>query len=215
MHDFAFTVEHVEVDRGALAPTLVLTLRITSARAEPVHAIALRTTLTIASPRRRYQPGEAARLTELFGRPDQWRHTLRPLRWTEVSTIVPSFEGEARVALRVACTSDMDLAATKYFSAVRDGEIPLELAFAGTAFVDGPAGIAVFPLSRDASASWRMDARVWHRLMEAHFPGHRWIRLRPERFDALARYRATRALPSWDAALDELLAPADELVGRP
>jgi hypothetical protein len=45
--------------------------------------------------------------------------------------------------------------------------------------------------------------------MDSHFAGTAWIRLARESFDALARFKARRALPTWEAAVDALCAEAD------
>ena len=42
--------------------------------------------------------------------------------------------------------------------------------------------------------------------MERYFRGTAWLRLRKESFDRLAAYKSRHALPSWEAALDALLA---------
>ena len=61
--------------------------------------------------------------------------------WTHASAMVPAFAGTTEVDLPVPCTFDFNVAITKYFSGLTDGEIPLCLQFSGTVFYaqgDGP-----------------------------------------------------------------------------
>jgi len=44
--------------------------------------------------------------------------------------------------------------------------------------------------------------------MDLYFPNSGWIRLRRESIDALTRYKAERAIPSWDDAFELLLKEA-------
>jgi hypothetical protein len=206
--DLAVAVDGVAIERHAAAPTLVFGLRVTAPLDVPVHALLLRTRVVIEAGRRRYTDDERGRLVQVFGQPEQWRTTLRAVTWADVSTSVPGFAGTATVALWVPCSYDMDVAATAYLHGVDGADVPLAFRFSGTAFVRGLGGIAVVALSHDLEATWAMPAGTWPALMDAYFPDGRWLRLRPDRFDALARYRGERALPSWDATIDDLLAAA-------
>lgn len=205
MLDLTFQVAGVAVVPNAAAPTLVFDLHVSTTTDEPVHALMLRSRIVIDAHRRRYSPAEEERLTELFGDRDQWRNTLRGVPWADVSTAVPGFDAETTVKLSVPCTYDMEVASTKYLHGVDDADIPLGFQFSGTAFVRGPAGIGIVQLPRDLDAAWRMPAGTWGDLMKVYFPDSRWLRLRDDAFESLARYKAARALPTWDAAVDELL----------
>ena len=46
--------------------------------------------------------------------------------------MVPSFTGSVEVDVPVPCTYDLEIAATSYFHALDEGEIPLVLLFSGT-----------------------------------------------------------------------------------
>jgi hypothetical protein len=46
--------------------------------------------------------------------------------------------------------------------------------------------------------------------MDIHFPGSGWLRLRRDTIDALADFRAARALPTWDDAIIAVLDVARE-----
>jgi hypothetical protein len=198
----------VTVDARAAGPTLVFDLAL-AAEPPPVYAIALQVRVAIDAARRRYSADEQARLLEVFGRPHAWRDNLHPVVWADVATTVPAFEREATIGLRVPCTYDMEVASAKYFGGVA-GDVPLQFFFSGTAFVPGPAGIAVVRLPREMETSWRMPASAWHDAMDAYFPGWRWVRLSPGCFDALARYKAERALATWDAVVEDLLGAVNQ-----
>ncbi len=65
-------------------------------------------------------------MRDLFGEPQRSRaQALRTMLWTQVSVIVPGFQGATRVDLPVPCTFDFNVAAVKYFHAFATGEIPL------------------------------------------------------------------------------------------
>src|SRR6516225_1997326 len=124
MPDLSFEVIDVEVPPYAAVPTLVFKLRVTNGiEEERIHSISLRSQIQIAVTRRRYSPEAQERLVELFGEPKRWSETLRPMLWTHTSTVVPQFDGSFVTDLPVACTYDFEVASTKYFDALEDGEI--------------------------------------------------------------------------------------------
>ena len=141
MSPLSFSVVDARPEPHAAVPTLMLRLRIDAASPEPVHAVALRCQIMIEPQRRRYEPSEQERLTELFGETPRWGDTLRPFLWTNVGMTIPGFTGGTDVDLPITCTYDMDVAAVKYFHALGHGEIPLVLLFSGTAFSRGAAGL--------------------------------------------------------------------------
>ena len=51
--------------------------------------------------------------------------------------MVPSFTGSIEVDVPVPCTYDLEIAATSYFHALDEGDIPLVLLFSGTVFTKG------------------------------------------------------------------------------
>jgi hypothetical protein len=119
--------------------------------------------------------------------------------------LVPAFEDVVEVELPVACTYDLDVAASRYFDGLRDGEAPLELLFSGTVFYldDGLLRAAQVPW--ECEAQFRLPVSVWKHAVELCFPGSAWLRLDRNTFDRLTAYRTRRALPTWDVAIDELL----------
>src|SRR5581483_3886286 len=118
-----FQVEGAEPERFAAAPLLLFKLRVMEADTPPtpIHSIVLRCQVRIEPARRRYTAAERERLLDLFGTPERWGQTLRPLLWTHVSAVVPPFTGSSVVDLAVPCAYDFSLAATKYFDALAGG----------------------------------------------------------------------------------------------
>ena len=211
MTDLAFTVLDAAPEPYGAAPTLLLRVRATEATGATVHAIALRAQIQIEPQRRKYDGSEHAVLADLFGTPDRWSSTLKPFLWTHASTMVRGFTGDIEFDLPVPCTYDFDVAATKYLHSLGDGEIPLNVLFSGTVFTRGSTGFGVEQVPWHLESAYRMPVRVWRDLMDAYFPGGGWIRVDRETLDALARFKASRGLTSWEQALDELLAGATEV----
>jgi len=61
-----------------------------------------------------------------------------------------------------------------------------------------------------AEARYKMPVAVWREMMDIHFPGSGWLRLRRDTIDVLADFRAARALPTWDDAIVAVLDVARE-----
>ncbi|MGA4957692.1 DUF6084 family protein [Streptomyces lavendulocolor] len=209
MTDFAFTCTGVRADPYAAGPTLVFRLRITASDQARVHALALRCQIRIEPVRRGYGDAEAARLTDLFGERSRWGSTLNPVQFAQVPVMVPGFTGEVETDLVVPCTYDMDIASTRYFHALEEGEVPLLMLFSGTAFT-GERGFRVEPVPWDKEAVFRMPVKTWQEMVDQHFPGSGWIRLPRDTMDALLAHRSRHALPSWEATVETLLDAAGE-----
>ncbi|WAL69313.1 DUF6084 family protein [Amycolatopsis cynarae] len=212
MAELSFDCLRVTPLRHAAAPTLVFRLRVTDPTCTPVHAIALRCQLRIEPQRRGYAPEEAELLTGLFGERSRWGETLKPMQFATASVLVPGFTGSCEVDLPVPCTYDLEVAAGKYFHALRGGEVPLVLLFSGTVFGKGERGLWVEQVPWHHEARHRMPVPVWRELMEQYFPGSAWVRLHRDTVDALLRFKSRNAIPTWDAAMERLLAavPAAE-----
>jgi hypothetical protein len=210
--DLSFAVLGARAEPYAAVPTLVFRLRLTESTGERIHAVALRCQIQIEPRQRHYAGPEEERLLELFGEPRRWSETLKTVLWTHASLMVPGFTGSLEIDLPVACTYDFEVTAAKYFHALDDGEIPLLLLFNGTVFTRGQTGFSVEPVPWEKEAPYRLPVRVWRELMDQYFPGGAWIRLRRESFDALHLFKARRALPTWDDAVESLLREAE---GRP
>jgi hypothetical protein len=189
----------------AALPTLVFTLAL-DAHGASVRSVLLDTQIQIAARRRRYEPAEHERLGELFGPVRDWGTTLRTLLWTRVTLVVPPFTGSTEAALHVPCSYDLEVVATKYLDALGDDAVPLEFLFSGTLFYAGPGGLLqAGRISWEQDADYRLPVRVWRATMERHYRDTAWLRLRKDRFDRLAAFKARRALPTWEDAVDALL----------
>ena len=215
MPDLDFRVEGAEVLKFAAAPTLAFRLRVENRGEEPVRSVALDAQVRISATQRHYGETERERLLELFGEPGRWSSTLRSLLWTRTTVQVPPFSGSTVVEMPVPCTYDLEVVATKYFNALKDGEVPLEFLFSGTVFYAGEDGrLQVARISWEKEASFGMPVRVWKETIEHYFPNSAWIRLHKDAFDRLYDYKARKGLPTWEEAVEELLHASEQGVGR-
>jgi hypothetical protein len=212
--ELSFSVEEsAPVPYGA-APTLAFKLRIANTVAgEAIHTIALRCQIQIEATRRRYTPEEQRRMLDLFGEPERWSQTLRSLLWTHASAVVPGFEGSTMADLLVPCTFDFNVAATKYFEGLTDGDIPLRLMFSGTVFYAGEDGVLqVAPISWEQETTFKLSQKVWREMMDSYYPNTAWLSLRRDVFDRLYQYKTQHGIPTWEQALERVL-PVEETVG--
>ncbi|QEV09854.1 DUF6084 family protein [Streptomyces prasinus] len=209
MSGFAFTCTGVRADAYAAGPTLVFRLRVTASPGTRVHALALRCQIRIEPARRGYGDAEAEALADLFGERSRWGSSLQPVQFAQVPVMVQGFTGETETDLVVPCTYDMDIASSRYFHALEEGEVPLLMLFSGTAFT-GAGGFQVEPVPWDREATFRMPVKTWREMVEQHFPGSGWIRLPRDAMDALLAHRSRQALPSWEATVEHLLHTAGE-----
>ena len=122
--DLTFTVEGAEAIPFAASPLLALKMRVRNADPEEaIHTIVLRAQIQIEATRRRYNDREKENLQDLFGEPDRWSRTLRSMLWTHANAVVQSFTDTAVTELQIPCTFDFNVAATKYFHGVSEGDI--------------------------------------------------------------------------------------------
>jgi len=214
MPDLNFVVESAESVPFAAAPTISLKLRVTNAQPEEnIHTIALRAQIQIEATRRRYSDEEKAKLLDLFGEPDRWSRTLRAMLWTHASVVIPAFTGSTIADLQIPCTFDFNVAATKYFHGVADGEIPLNLLFSGTVFYALPDGtLQVTPIPWNKEARFRLPVQVWRQMMDEYYPNSAWLSVHRDVFERLYEFKVRNGIPSWEEALDRLLAGVEETV---
>jgi hypothetical protein len=218
MPDLSFQIQGAEPQRYAAEPLLLFKLGLTEeiapgAEPTPVNAVALRCQVRIEPARRRYEAREKERLLDLFGTPERWGQTLRPMLWTHVNVMVPPFTASALIDLPVPCSFDFSLAATKYFDALEEGDIPLCFLFSGTVFYEGPGGaLQVRQISWEKEANFRLPAATWRGLMDEYYPRCSWLRLPKDLFDRLARYKNGQGLATWEQALERLLSATEEAV---
>ena len=149
MPDLNFSVQSVEPLTFAAAPALIFKLRIENTTAtELIHTVALRCQIQLEVTRRRYSAEDQAQLVHLFGAPHRWSQTLRNMHWANTSLVIAPFQGSTVGDLQVPCTFDFNVAATKYFHGLADGEVPMSLMFSGTVFyADEEGALQVAPIS--------------------------------------------------------------------
>ncbi len=208
--ELAFDCLGARSDPYAAGPTLSFRLRIAETTGERVHAIALRVQLRIEPQKRRYTDDEARQLDGLFGDRSRWADTQRPLQFAEAGVMVPSFTGSVEIDVPVPCTYDLEIAATTYFHALGEGEIPLMLLFSGTLIARGAAGFSVTRVPWHKEAACRVPVSEWRAMMDRFFPNSGWLRLDVSTLQALGAYKNARALPTWERAIDTLLAEVSD-----
>ena len=212
MPDLSFQVVEAQAEPYAAAPELKFHLRIAASdSAESIRNVALRCQVRIEATRRRYASDEQARLADLFGEPESWSRNLHSLLWAHVNAVVPPFADETTIKLPVPCTFDFNVATTKFFYGLDDGEIPLLFLFSGTMFyADEGGSLQVAQIPWEKEAAFRLPVAVWRQMMDIYYPNGAWLRLRRDVFDRLHEFKIRRCLPTWEQALDELLAVAAE-----
>jgi hypothetical protein len=218
MADLTFDCIAAQADRYAVMPSISLTLRISETSGQRIDAIALRCQIRIEPSRRRYTTGEEERLKDLFGETTQWADTLKPMQFTNISTMVTGFTGSTEIPLPVTFSYDLEIGSGRYFASLESGEIPLLLLFSGTIFsvVDGKFQVQQVPWSKEAT--YRLPVSVWQEAVDVHFPNSGWITMNRQTLEELQQFKTRRALPTWDATVSALLAEAadaDITQGRP
>jgi hypothetical protein len=208
MADLTFDCIAAQSDRYAVMPSISLTLRISETSGQRIDAIALRCQIRIEPSRRRYTHGEEERLKDLFGETAQWADTLKPMQFTNISTMVTGFTGSTEIPLPITFSYDLEIGSGRYFASLETGEIPLLLLFSGTIFsvVDGKFQVQQVPWSKEAT--YRLPVSVWQEAVDVHFPNSGWITMNRQTLDELQRFKTRRALPTWDATVSALLAEA-------
>lgn len=210
MPDLVFDCIDAAADQFAALPSITLQLRITETSGERVEAIALRCQIRIEPQLRRYSAGEADGLRDLFGDPDRWADTVKPIQFATVTTMVPGFRGATTHELPLPFPYDLEVAATKYFSALADGVIPLLLLFSGTVFGLRERRLSVHQLPWSKESSFPLPVSVWRAAVDLHYPDSAWFLVRRETMAALRKFKTRNALPTWDAALAALLENREE-----
>jgi len=215
MPDLSFQIEKAEPQRFTVAPTLLFKLRITNAVAnEVIHSVALRCQIQLEVARRQYSAQDQEHLLDLFGKPERWGQTLKTMLWTHASVVAPAFTDTAVVDLPVPCTFDFNVAATKYFHGLGDGDVPLTFLFSGTVFYADGAALQVAPIPWDKEARFRLPVKSWHDMMEIYYPNSAWLCLRRDVFERLYQYKVARGIPTWEQMLESILPLFEETAKR-
>jgi hypothetical protein len=106
---------------------------------------------------------------------------------------------------------DFNVASTKYFHGIESGEIPLSFLFSGTVFYDGGDGMPqVAPISWSKEARFRLPVETWRAMMETYYPNSAWLCMRRDVFERLYQYKVRNGIPTWEAALERILAECEE-----
>ena len=214
MPELNFQIESAHAVPHGASPLLAFELRVTNTGPEEaIHTVVLRAQIQIEVTRRHYSPEEQAKLLDLFGEPSRWGQTLKNLLWTNAIVIVPAFEKETIVELQVPCTFDFNVAATKYFHGLSEGDLPLNFLFSGTVFyADSNEQLQVAPISWEKEAKFKLPLKTWKDLIDHYYPNSAWLCLRRDVFDRLYQYKVRRGIPSWEQVIERVLAGTEETV---
>ena len=206
MPELTFEVRGAEAVSAAVAPAIALHLEISnSPSSQPIQTVVLNCQIQIDASRRRYGAVEQTQLHDLFGEPERWGETLRPLLWTNLTTTVPGFTGAIGVKLTVPCPFDFSAAATKYFHALEGGTVPIVLLFSGTVFYRTANQLQAAQIPWNAEARFALPAQIWGQAIELHFPNTAWIGLRRDLFDRLYDFKVLNSLATFDEAIERML----------
>ncbi len=203
MSEPQFEVTGARARAHAALPGIAFQLGVSAA--EPVEAMILRVQVRIEPQWRSYTTEEKPLLNDLFGTPDRWETTLRPLSWADVPLAVTAFERETSVELTVHCTYDFDVTATRYMNALNDDEIPLRFLFSGAVFRHGSRGLSTVRVPWSSECAYRMKLHVWRDAMRAFYGDDALIKVSRETLDRLQRYRALTGATSWDTFFERVL----------
>ena len=191
------------------APTLHFTLRAGEPSGREVYMVALSTLIHIDPGLRSHDDETRELLVDLFGEPGRWAATTTSIVLAQVDVLVPSFTGTTEFTVPVPCNYDLEVAATKYLYALPDGEVPLSFHFSGRIFYRGEGGRLQVVMVPWVSAAFRLPVATWRRMIDRHYPGSGWIRVHEDTLRRLQLRRAERGLPTFDAAVTELLGGAE------
>lgn len=209
MPDLTFKALTVRTEPNALTPMLFFKLEVTNtAKNEPVNSVLLKCQINLDVHLRLYNENEINDLYELFGRTEQWKTSLRSFLWTHVTTILPSFEKSVEFELPVPCTYDFEIASSKYFTAIREGKVPISFLFSGSVFYHDREladKVLVSQIPWDREASFELPIQIWRDAVENSFPDSRWLRVQNDTLRRLYEYKARKGVPTLDEALGLLM----------
>ena len=105
---------------------------------------------------------------------------------------------------------DLEIAATNYFRSVPDGEVPLVFHFNGSVYyADAEGRMQIVQISWEESSSYRLPIAVWQAMIDSYYPDRGWVPAGSATIERLRRFKLERGLPSYEAALERLLAEAE------
>lgn len=212
MPDLSFQIEGAEPVSYSASPLLNIKVRVKTAEpGPPIHNVLLQCQIQIEPARREYRPAEQQQLHDLFGEPARWSQTLHPLLWANVGVVVPGFQDETTVNIPVPCTFDFNVASTKYFYGLENGDVPLTMFFSGTVFHASDEGaLQISKILWEREARYRFPISIWKQLMDDHYQNTAWLCLRKDVFDKLYRYKVHCGTPTWDQTIENILRQIEE-----
>ena len=204
--DLDFEILSARPLERAATPTLSFGARVGDGSGIAVYTIALTVMFTIEPGKRSYSEADRERLVELFGEPERWASTTGSFRWAQVDLLVPSFTGSTEFEIKLPCTYDHEIAATKYFGGLEDGTAPLQLHFNGTVFYEGEDGrLQLTLLPWDLSVRYELPIETWRGMIAGHYPEGEWIRLSRGTLERLSRRKAASGSATFDSAIAGML----------
>ena len=211
MPDLSFEIVSASATHDMITPSLTFDLRITNRFPEQaIRAVMLRCQIQIEVARRRYTAAEQDQLRDLFDEPSRWGNTLRPMTWATTSVNIPAFAGETTYPIVVPCTFDLNVATAKYFHGISGGEVPLSFLFSGSVFFEAAGGaLQIEPISWNKEARFRFSVQTWKSLIDQHYPNSVSLNLRRDVFDELYRFKIGAGLPTFEDAIQRMLAIAE------
>jgi hypothetical protein len=126
--------------------------------------------------------------------------------------MVHSLSGAIMFGLVVPCTADLEVVASRYVSALPDGEVPLTFHFTGRVMYQGPQRqVQVVHLPWSTSASYKLPVATWKAMIKHHHGESGFLTLHNDTLDELKKYKRVRGLHSFDAVVLDMLerAPAE------
>jgi hypothetical protein len=207
MPELVFQVRGAEAAGSAAAPSIALYVEITTTpREQTIQTVVLNCQIQIEAARRSYAGAEQSRLRDLFAEPERWGQTLRPLLWTNLTTMVPGFTDSIGTKLAIPCTFDLNVAATKYFHAIAEGTVPITLLFSGTVFYrNGSNQLQATPIPWNSQTRYALPIDIWKRCVDLHHPNTAWLGLRRDNFERLYEFKVRHGLATFDEAIERML----------
>jgi hypothetical protein len=200
----------------AAQPTLRFELGVSDPSDRPIYAITLAAQINFDPARRDYDNETREELYELFGSPERWPSTTRSFLWCHATALVHSFSGAITFGLEVPCTADLEVTASRYISALPDGEVPLTFHFTGRILYEGPnRQVQVVHLPWSTSASYRLPVSIWKAMIKHHHGESGFVLLHDDTLTELKHYKRDHGLHSMDSVVLDLLAnvPSDDVEG--
>jgi Family of unknown function (DUF6084) len=211
MPELDFQITGIEAAAKGLIPLMQFQVVVKNLSPERIHSVLLHAQIQILSPQRSYNPREKENLIELFGTPERWGNTLRNRVWTSADTTIGGFTDQAEATLSIPCSYDLSFAATKYFHALEEGEIPLLFLFSGSIFyADAVEHFQVQPISWNKESLFRLPVSAWKNLIEQHFPNSAWLYLHRDVFERLYEFKRNHGDSTWEQTIERLLAMEGE-----